>query len=163
MPQFDPHFFASQLFWLYACFIVLYVVLSTRAMPKIGEVLEERQRKIDDNLDKAGQLKAEAEAAVAVYEKALAESRAEAQRVLRAGADALSAKAEARQKEVGERLAAEVRSGEARITAAKQEALGNLRDMAADVAKTAMAKLTGVTIDDRSAQAAVTAALEESR
>ena len=163
MPQFDPHFFASQLVWLYACFIVLYVILSTVAMPKIGAVLEERQRKIDENLDKAGLLKAEAEAAVAVYEKALAESRAEAQRVLRAAGDALAAQSEARQKELGERLAAEIRSGEARIAAAKQDALGTLRDMAADVAKPAMARLTGVAVDDKTAQAAVAAALEESR
>ena len=56
MPQFDPTYFASQLFWLYACFIVLFILLSVFAMPKIGAVLEERQKRIDGNLDKAGQL-----------------------------------------------------------------------------------------------------------
>jgi len=63
MPQFDPTFFSTQLFWLAVSFVALYAIVSTLALPKIGSVLEERQRKIDDNLDKAAQLKAEAETA----------------------------------------------------------------------------------------------------
>ncbi|HIJ39118.1 MAG TPA: F0F1 ATP synthase subunit B' [Rhodospirillaceae bacterium] len=163
MPQFDPHFFSSQLFWLYVTFIFLYVVLSTLAMPKIGAVLEERQRKIDENLDKAAKLKAEAEAAVAVYEKALADARAEAQRVLRATGDALAHKAEEQQKALGERLAQQVQAGEARIGQAKEQALANLREVAIDVAKAATARLTGISVDDAAASAAVASALEERR
>ena len=163
MPQFDPTFFTTQLFWLYVTFVVLYVLLSTIAMPKIGGVLEERQRKIDDNLDKAAALKTDAEAAIALYEKALASSRAEAQQILRTSGEALAKQAEQRQKELGERLAAQVKAGEARITAAKDQALAHVREVAADVAKTAAAKLTGVVLDDAKVGAAVAVALEERR
>ncbi|PKU23759.1 F0F1 ATP synthase subunit B' [Telmatospirillum siberiense] len=161
MPQFDPTFFSTQLFWLFVTFTLLYVLMSTLAMPKIGAVLEERQRKIDDNLDKAAQLKAEAETAIALYEKALAESRAQAQAILRSAGDEMTKQAEERQKLLGERLAQQVKAGEARINAAKEQALTHVRDIATEAAKTAAAKLTGVTHEDATVAQAVAAALEE--
>ena len=163
MPQFDPTFFAPQLFWLLVTFVVLYFLMSALAMPKIGAVLEERQRKIDDNLDKAAQLKAEVDAAIAAYEKALAESRAQAQQILRTSAEALTKQSEAKQKELGDKLAAQIKAGEARITAAKEQALTHVRDVAVDVAKTAAQKLTGLALDDDQVSKAVTAAMQESR
>jgi len=163
MPQFDPTFFAPQLFWLLVMFVVLYVLMSVLAMPKIGAVLEERQRKIDDNLDKAAQLKAEADTAIAAYEKALAESRAQAQQILRTSAEALAKQSEAKQKELGEKLAAQIKAGEARINAAKDQALAHVREVAVDVAKSATQKLTGLTVEDDQVTKAVTAAMQESR
>jgi len=163
MPQFDPTFFAPQLFWLLVTFVVLYALLSTIAMPKIGAVLDERQRKIDDNLDKAAQLKAEAETAIATYEKALAESRAQAQQILRANAEALTKQSEARQKELGDKLAEQIKAGEARILAAKDQALASVRDIAVEVAKTATQKLTGAALDDSQVASAVANAMQEGR
>ncbi|HXP95426.1 MAG TPA: F0F1 ATP synthase subunit B' [Telmatospirillum sp.] len=163
MPQFDPTFFTTQLFWLFVTFALLYVLMSSLAMPKIGAVLEERQRKIDDNLDKAAQLKAEAETAIALYEKALAESRVQAQAILRASGETMAKQAEERQKQLGERLSQQVKAGEARINAAKDQALTHVRDVAAEVAKSAAAKLTGITHDDAKVATAVASALEEGR
>ncbi|MBT7451768.1 MAG: F0F1 ATP synthase subunit B', partial [Rhodospirillaceae bacterium] len=44
MPQFDPSTFSSQLFWLLICFVVLYWVISKFAIPRIGDILEQRER-----------------------------------------------------------------------------------------------------------------------
>jgi F-type H+-transporting ATPase subunit b len=161
MPQFDATTFASQLFWLYVSFALLFLLMSTIAMPKIGSVLEERQRKIDDNLDRAGQLKIEAEAAIAAYEKALAESRAEAQTILQAGQLALAKQAEERQRELGATLAARIKAGEARIFAAKDQALAQVHEVAAEVARLAAEKLTGVPPDQALVTAAVAAAVKD--
>lgn len=161
MPQFDPTFFAPQLFWLVLTFVTLYFVMSTVALPKIGAVLDERQRKIDDNLDKAAQLKAEAEAAVAAYEKALAESRAHAQSVIKEASDRLSAEAETRNRELAARLADQVKAGEARIAEAKDKALANVRDVALDVAGATIARLVGSPADNTRLEAAIASALKE--
>jgi F-type H+-transporting ATPase subunit b len=161
MPQFDPTFFAPQVFWLVLTFVTLYFVMSTVALPKIGAVLDERQRKIDDNLDKAAQLKAEAEAAVAAYEKALAESRAHAQSVIKEASDRLAAEAEARNRELSARLADQVKAGETRIAEAKDKALANVRDVALDVAGATISRLVGSPTDNARLEAAVAAALKE--
>jgi F-type H+-transporting ATPase subunit b len=163
MPQFDPTLFSSQLFWLYVTFGVLLVVMWTIAMPKIGSVLDERQRKIDDNLDSAGELKAEAETAIANYEKALADSRAEARRVIKEAGDAQAARAGEAEKALGERLSQQVKAGEARIVAARDQAMAHVRELAADVAQVAVQHLAGVTIDSAKAAEAVASALKETR
>ncbi|MGE5505257.1 MAG: F0F1 ATP synthase subunit B' [Actinomycetota bacterium] len=161
MPQFDPAFFAPQLFWLAVTFITLYVLMAKVALPKIGAVLDERQRKIDDNLDKAAQLKAEAEAAIAAYEKALAESRAHAHAVIKETSDRLAHEAEQRNKELAARLADQIKAGESRITAAKDKALANVRDVALEVAGSVVSRLVGQAGDQSKLEAAVAAALKE--
>ena len=75
MPQFDPSTYASQLFWLAVMFVALYWIVSKIAVPRIGEVLEQRARVIQDDLDRAVQLKAETDAAAGAYDKAMAEAR----------------------------------------------------------------------------------------
>jgi len=159
MPQFDSSTFASQLFWLYASFVLLFILLSVFAMPKIGSVLEERQKRIDGNLDKAHALKSEAEAAIAAYEKALAESRAEAHKILKANAEQIAQAAEARQKALGEKLAKQIKDGESRIQSAKDEALGHIREISSTLVKASVEKLTGQTAEDAQVEAAITASL----
>ena len=75
MPQFDVSSFPTQLIWLVISFVLLYVLMSRVALPRIGQVLEERQEKIDDNLDTAEQLRAETEADSETYEAALVQAR----------------------------------------------------------------------------------------
>jgi F-type H+-transporting ATPase subunit b len=159
MPQFDPSTFASQLFWLYVSFTLLLILLSVFALPKIGGVLEERQKRIDGNLDKAAQWKAEAEAAIAAYEKALADSRAEAHKILQANAQAIAEQAEARQKALGEKLAAQIKAGESRIQAAKEQALDQIKGVSADLVKASLQRLTGQSAEDAQIEAAVTSSL----
>ena len=146
MPQFQPVFIVSQLFWLYVIFGVLMLVLSTFALPKIGNVLEDRQRRIDNDLDRAGVLKTEAEAALANYEKALADSRTEAKRILKEAGDAIVHRSEEAQKALGARLGAQVKDGEARVHAAKAEALGHVQDIAQAIAEAAAVKLLGAPV-----------------
>ncbi|AVM74750.1 F0F1 ATP synthase subunit B family protein [Magnetospirillum gryphiswaldense] len=161
MPQFDPAFFAPQLFWLAVTFITLYVLMAKVALPKIGAVLDERQRKIDDNLDKAAQLKAEAEAAVAAYEKALSESRAHAHSVIKEASERLSKQAEERTRDLSAKLAQQIKAGEARIAAAKDAALTNVREVALDVAGATVSRLVGGNADQAKLEAAVASALKE--
>ena len=161
MPQFDPSTFASQVFWLAIFFATLYFLMAKLALPKIGAVLDERQRKIDDNLDKAAQLKAEAEAAVAAYEKALAESRAHAAAVVKEMTERLAKQAEERTQELAARVADQIQAGEQRIAAAKAAAMAGLREVALDVAGAVVHRLAGGPADGGAVEAAVAAALKE--
>lgn len=162
MPQFQQTaFFLPQIVWLAITFITLYFLMAKVALPKIGAVLDERQRKIDDNLDKAAQLKAEAEAAVAAYEKALAESRAHAHAVIKEAGDRLAKQAEERNRELGAKLAEQIKAGEARIASAKEKALASVRDLAVDIAGAAVTRLVGTSADQAKIEAAVGVALKE--
>ena len=75
---FDSSKFEAQLVWLAITFIILYVVISRMALPRIGEVLEERQDRIQRDMDEANRLKEETDKAIANYEEALATARQKA-------------------------------------------------------------------------------------
>jgi len=146
MPQLDPSGFAPQIFWLLICFVALYLLMSRVALPRVTDVLRERQERIDDDLEKAARLKAEAEQVLAAYEAAMAESRGKALAVLREAGERMAAEAAKRQAEATARLDRQTEEAERRIGAAKQEALNNVRGVAAEAARAAAAKLIGTDI-----------------
>ena len=122
MPQLDVSTYASQLFWLVLTFVPLYLIIVRVALPRIGEVLEARQDKIDDDLKKAAARKEEAESVLAEYQALQAESQAKAQALLRQAQEEMAAEAARLNDELTSRLAEESVVAEKRIAAAKAEA-----------------------------------------
>ncbi len=161
MPQLDFATFPSQLVWLAITFIVLYAVMAKAGLPRVGAIIAARRSRIEGDLEKAAQMKSEAEAVIAAYEKALAEARMEAQITLRETAERLQAELALRQRQVAEELARETGAAERRIEAAKRAALGSLREVALEVALDAAEKLTGRAADATRAAAAVDQAMQE--
>lgn len=147
MPHFDATTFPSQLFWLAICFITLFVLMSKVALPRIGDVLEERQKRISDDLDMAERLKNETEAAIATYEKALADARAAAQAEIAKVMEANAAEAAERHRAMDEILAAKITDSEQRIHAARHEALAQVNVIAAEVAAAVLARVAGLEIE----------------
>lgn len=84
MPQLDTSTFTSQLFWLIVCFFSMLFIMSRFIVPRIADILEQRQRKIDGYLNKAHNIRLEAEESLKKYQDALAEATAEANRSLAA-------------------------------------------------------------------------------
>src|SRR6266404_6577871 len=83
-PPFLKETFASQLVWLAITFVALYLLISRVAVPRIGGIIEERGKRIEGDFAAAQRMKDESEAALAAYEKSLAEARNRAQAI---GAD----------------------------------------------------------------------------
>ncbi|MGQ9365274.1 F0F1 ATP synthase subunit B family protein [Azospirillum sp. ST 5-10] len=163
LPQLNPATFPTQIFWLAVTFIVLYYLLAKKALPRVAEVLEERQERITRDLNKAASVKEEAETVLAAVEKALADARSEAQSVIAATVAEIEAGNQARQGQLAADIAERLKAAEARIASAKDEALANIRGVASDIARDVAGKLAGVEIDPAKAEAAVAAVLEERR
>ncbi|MCA0200491.1 MAG: F0F1 ATP synthase subunit B' [Proteobacteria bacterium] len=163
MPQFDPSTFSSQIFWLVVTFALLYWVVAKIAVPRIGEVLDQRARVIQEDLDRALALKGETDQAVQAYEKAMAAARDQAGDHMRAVTSEAKATADARTAELSAVVGKQVAEAEARIAKAKEDALASLRGIAADTAKDVVAKLAGLSPSQADLDAAVTAALKETK
>ncbi|HYE50870.1 MAG TPA: ATPase [Azospirillaceae bacterium] len=161
LPQLNTATYPTQLFWLAVTFGTLLVLMSKVALPRVGEVLEARQEKIASDLDKAASFKAEADGVIAAYEKALADARGNAQKVMAEASAASDAAAAKRQAELAVELASRSKEAEGRIAAAKQTALENVRAVATETAQAAVARLAGVDVDAGTAGAAVETALKE--
>jgi len=161
MPQLDVATFPSQLVWLAITFIALLVVMTWVGLPRVGSILTERRKHIEDDLGRAAQMKEEAETVIAAYEKALAEARDEAQAMLRATVERMNATSAERLKKLADALSAETSAAERRIVEARDAALAGLRDVAVEVARVAAAKVSGSELDPARARAAVDAVLRE--
>jgi F-type H+-transporting ATPase subunit b len=161
MPQLDVATFPTQVFWLAISFFALYLLMSWLGLPRIRRIIDARRQRVAGDLERAGQMKSEAEAVIAAYEKSLAEARAEAQRTLKETAERLNAEAAERLRGVAQKLAGETAAAEKRIAEAKAAALRNVRTVAVDVARAATEKLTGMAVDAERTAAAVDAVLKE--
>jgi F-type H+-transporting ATPase subunit b len=161
MPQLEFATFPPQLIWLAIVFVVLYLVMARFALPRVGNIIVARRERIDGDLEKASAMKAEAEAVIAAYERALAQARQEAQATLKETTEKFAAEAAIRQREIGDKLGGETAAAERRILDAKNASLADLRGMALEVARAAAGKLTGQSIDAGRAGAAVDGVLRE--
>ncbi|MDE2229006.1 MAG: F0F1 ATP synthase subunit B' [Alphaproteobacteria bacterium] len=161
MPQLDLATFPTQLVWLAVTFIALYLVMALVGLPRVGGIIAKRRDRITGDLDKAQRMKAEAEAVIAAYERALAEARTKAQQALRETAERLAAEATEQQRKLAESLNAEIAKAERRIAEAKASALKGMHDLATEVAQVAAAKLAGGAVEAARVKAAVEAVLRE--
>ena len=144
-------------------FTVLYLVMSRIGLPRISQILEERQNRIEDNLTKAESLRQEAQAAAETYEKLLAEARAEAHGVMINTINGIAEEAARQQAALSENLDNETRAAEQRIDDARDAAMASLGNVAAEVALATAEKLTGEILDDKAVAATVSKIMEERR
>lgn len=162
MPQLEVWTFPSQIFWLIISFATLYYLLSRKALPRVSEILEARQDRIAADLDQAQRLRREAEAALATYEKSMAEAQDEAHRLLADAQAKLQAEAAERQAELDQQLAKQLAEAEQRIAAARDRAVAELEDAAVGAAQAAAERLAGIQVSATAAQRALRAVREGS-
>lgn len=161
MPQLDAHNFPPELVWLAILFVILYVVMARVALPRVDAALQLRANRIKDDLDRAASLKDETDRIVAAYEKARTDARNQAAAVGRETAAALAQKSAGRQAKVGADLAAKIKSAEDNIAAARDRAMGEIKNVAAEIATDAARRLVGLQIGPGDAQQAVAAVMKE--
>jgi F-type H+-transporting ATPase subunit b len=157
-PPFQKDTFASQLLWLALFFVALYFLASRLALPRVGSILEERRSRIAGDFAAAARMKDEADAAIAAYEKALAEARARAQAMASEARDKLNRQAEAERHALERSLNARLAAADQAIAATKAAAMANVHAIAEDTAIAIVARLVGMTPSRETAAAAVAAA-----
>jgi F-type H+-transporting ATPase subunit b len=140
---------------------VLYLVISRVAAPKISGVIADRAGRIKGDLDQAAQAKRNSDAAIANYEKALADARMAASKMgddLRKG---VQAEADTKNAAAAKQLAADSAKAEARIGERRKAAMARVGDVARDAAAEIVAKLTGETANTGDLDVAVRNALKQ--
>ena len=143
LPQLNTHTFSPQLFWLVLTFAALFFLLSKVALPRIGDVIDERAGRIARDLEAAQRLKGETDKALADYEKALADARGKASGIAKDMREKLSAETETKKAAVEKTLGAKLQDAERRIAGTKTKALSAVNDIAADTAGAVVSKLIG--------------------
>jgi len=154
-PPFQSQHFPSQIAWLVISFVLLYVLMSRVALPRIGAILAERSKRIADDLGAAQRLKEQSDAAHAAYEKALADARTRAQTIANATREKQASEAEATNKRLEAELHERLAAAEKSIAATRTAAMGNVGTIAAQTAAAIVERLIGTAPAEHEVAAAV--------
>ncbi|MCU0816116.1 MAG: F0F1 ATP synthase subunit B' [Cypionkella sp.] len=156
MPQLCADWIPNQVFWLVVALVVLFLILSRVALPRIGAVLAERRGTISNDLAAAEELKQKAVEAEKAYHEALANAKAEAGRIVAQAKAEIQKELDKATAKADAEIAAKATESEARINDIRAGALEAVTEVAKDTAKEIVAALGGKA-DARSITAAVSA------
>lgn len=142
-PPFESEHFPSQLVWLTISFVLLYVLMSKIALPRIGSILAERNRLVSDDLAAAERLKEQSNAAHAAYEKALHDARNRAQTIASSTREQQAREAEALHKRLEAQFHDRFAAAEQSIAKSRAVAMGSVRAIAGETASAIVERLIG--------------------
>jgi F-type H+-transporting ATPase subunit b len=159
MPQIVqlPDIFWSQLFWLLVVFGTIFFVVGRGMVPKVLATVEDRDRKITEDLDRAQKARDEAEATETEYRERIDASRAEAMKLSSQAKQAGAREADERSREVDAQIAEKLDAAEAQIRKSVDKAMAGLDAVAAEAARELVVKLTGRQVREYEARQAVEA------
>ena len=159
MPQLDITTFGNQIFWLLVVLAVIYWVLSRIALPRIGGVISDRQGAITGDLMAAEEFKLKAKEAEAAYDKALADARGEAQKIVAANKAEIQKELDAAIAKADAEISARAGESEKRIAVIRDSATADARSVAREVAAE-LVRAFGGKADEAAIDAAVDARLK---
>jgi F-type H+-transporting ATPase subunit b len=154
-PPFQSEHYPSQLVWLTISFVLLYVLMSKIALPRIAGIMAARSRLIGDDLAAAEKLKEQSDAARTAYEKALADARARAQSIASTTREQQAREADVAHKQLEGQLNERLAAAEQSIAASRAAAMGHVRAIASDTASAIVERLIGKTPDAQELAAAL--------
>ena len=141
MPQLDPSSYASQIFWLLICFFTMMFIMANFIVPKIADIRQQRENKIDGYLHKAEEFKQKTEKAVQRYEEALHTATKTASEALQNTKDELNQMIGQKQTSLDKKLQKKIKTGEAEILKEKENALKEIKSVSADITAELLHKL----------------------
>ena len=155
MPQLNPEFWVSQIFWLTLTFGILYVVLSKLILPKISANLELRKSQISDNIEAADKQREESETKLKEYDEAIFKSKTEAKNIFNQAREKALNDINAKRNVLEKQIDDEVKRAEEEINKLKLEAPTKINKIAIETSSELIQKLIGAEVNNSSISAIV--------
>ena len=155
MPQLNPEFWISQIFWLTVTFGFLYVILSKLILPKISANLEIRKSQISDNVEAAENHGKESEIKIAEYEKKVQNSSNEAKSYFKQAREKLLKDINLKKDTLDKELNLEIRKAETEIRKLRNNAPEKINKIAVETSADLLHQLIGAEVNSSSISAIV--------
>ena len=155
MPQLNPEFWISQIFWLILTFGILYLVLSKLILPKISANLENRKSQISDNIEAADKQREESEAKLKEYEDIIAKSKNEAKNIYNQSREKALKDINAKRDILDKQIDEEIKKAEDEINQLRKDAPTKINKIAIETASELTKKLIGAEVNNSSISAIV--------
>ena len=155
MPQLNPEFWVSQIFWLTLTFGILYVVLSKLILPKISNNLESRKSQILENIEAAEKQREDSEAKIEEYEEIISKSRLEAKNIFSQSREKVLKDISAKREVLNNQIDEEISKAEQEINNLRESAPDKINMIAIETSSELIQKLIGAEVNNSSISAIV--------
>ena len=155
MPQLNPEFWVSQIFWLTITFGFLYLVLSKLILPKISANLEIRKSQISDNIEAADRQREDSEKKLKEYDDILFQSKIDATSILNQAREKALKDINTKKDILDNQITEEIEKAEKEINQLRKEAPSKINKIAIETSAVLVQKLIGAEINNSSISAIV--------
>ena len=155
MPQLNPEFWISQIFWLTIIFGSLYILLSKLILPKISNNLEARKSQIAENIEDAEKKREQSDQKLKEYDKIVSDARNEAKNIYKKAREKIlrdiNNKKESLEKEIDE----EVKKAEDEILELKKKSPNKINKIAIETSADLVKQIIGAEVNNSNISAIV--------
>ena len=155
MPQLNPEFWFSQIFWLIITFGVLFIVLSNLILPKISANLEARKSQILENIGAAEKQKEASENIIKEYEKIILDSKNEAKNYFNKARGQILKDIDKKRKTLKNEINEEIKKAEKEIVDLKNKSPEKINKIVVETSSDLVKQLIGVEVNNSSISAIV--------
>ena len=155
MPQLNPEFWFSQIFWLIITFGIMFVLLSKFVLPKISENLEVRKAQILENIDAAEKQREESDKKLKEYEKLIFESKIEAKNYFNKAREKILKDVNKKKENIEKEINDEINKVEKEILDLKNKSPEKIRKIAVETSSDLINQLIGIKVNNSSISAIV--------
>jgi F-type H+-transporting ATPase subunit b len=155
MPQLNPEFWFSQIFWLIIAFGFLFIVLSKFILPKISENLEERKSQILENIGAAEKQREASENKIKEYEKIIINSKNEAKNYFSKAREKILKDIYKKSETLKNEINKEIKKAEKEISDLKNKSPEKINKIAVETSSDLVKQLIGVEVNNSSISAIV--------
>ena len=155
MPQLNPEFWISQIFWLILTFGILYVFLSKLILPKISANLELRKSQIQENIEAAEKQRKDSESKLKEYDGIVLKSKLEAKNIFKDAREKALKDINSKREILDKQVDREVQKAENEIDVLKKAAPEKINKIAIETSSELVKKLIGAEINNSSISAIV--------
>ena len=147
MPQLNPEFWASQIFWLILIFSSLYIIMWKIFLPKITDSIENRKSRIINDLNETQKLKENAEKKLREYNKIIEDTKKEAKKIIEDNKKKLENDIKSKKQKFNEEIEKELMSVEKEIKSLKKLSISSINKIAAEVSSEVIKQLVGTSVN----------------
>tara|TARA_Y100000816_G_C25950285_1_gene495684 strand:+ start:225 stop:815 length:591 start_codon:yes stop_codon:yes gene_type:complete len=155
MPQLNPEFWISQIFWLILTFGSLFIILSKIILPKISSNLEARKSQILDNIELAEKQREESEKKIKEFEKIILESKVKAKNIINESRQKIIEDLRKKKDVLESQIKEEIKIAEKEINDLKQKAPEKINIIAIETSSDLLKDVIGVEVNRSSLSAIV--------
>jgi F-type H+-transporting ATPase subunit b len=155
MPQLNPEFWISQIFWLTLTFGILYIVLSKLILPKISANLELRKSQIQENIEAAEKQRESSEAKLKEYDDIISKSKLEANNIFKEARENVLKEINIKKETLDKQIDDEIKKVEQEINLLRKGASEKINKIAIETTSELLVKLIGTEVNNSSISAIV--------